>query len=57
MVELGSLDSSRKVTPIREKGFANKLYLVLHAYIRLFVKKKNQEANQTWPFIHLEKGK
>ena len=39
MVKLVSLDSSRKITLIREKNFVNKFRFVLHAYIRLFVRK------------------
>ena len=39
MMKLGLLDSSRKITPIHEKDFANKFRLVLHARIRLFMKK------------------
>ena len=31
-----------------QKDFTNKLYLVLHAYIHLFVKKIH-DVNQTWP--------
>ena len=47
MMELGLLDSSRKVTHICEK-VSQILRLVLHACIRLFVK-KIYGVNQTWP--------
>ena len=49
MVELGSLDSSRKVTH-PWKDFANKLHLVLHACICLFVKKFHKNI-QTRPVL------
>ena len=36
MDEVGSLDSSRDLQPIRAKKFINKLHLVLHTCVQIF---------------------
>ena len=36
MDEVGSLDSSRDLQPIRAKNFINRLHLVLHACVQIF---------------------
>ena len=36
MDEIGSLDSSRDLQPIRIKSFVNKFYLILYACVQTF---------------------